>query len=350
MAYFETRRGKKRTTYRVQIRLKGFGLVTKSFRRKTDAKAWAKRTEAAILDGRHLPSNESQRRTVGELAERFIAEMIPLRAPADRLRLTNQLQWWVERLGPETRLSEISAARLVELRDQLTQGESISGQPASPATVKRYLAILSRMFSVAVKEWFWMEHNPCLRVTRPREPRGRVRFLDREERERLLEACQASYEPRLYPLVLLALSTGARQGELMKLRWTDIDLESGLAVFHETKNGERRGVSITGPALQLIREMSTLRPSRIDLVFVNRWGRARFPREAWDEARLAAEIEDFTFHDLRHSAASYLAMSGATLTEIAEVLGHKTLAMVKRYSHLTEAHTRDVLGRMTATL
>ncbi len=350
MATIQTRRGKNGTTYRALVRIKGSPPQSRSFRRKTDAKSWAKRTEAAVLEGRHLPSSESYRRTVGELAERFISEMIPLRASGTRRNLTRQAHWWADRLGRETRLADVRPARLVEIRDQLARGDSLSGEPASPSTVKRYLALLSRMFSVAVKEWFWMEHNPCQRVTRPKEPRGRVRFLDQEERRRLQEACQASYEPRLYPLVLLAISTGARQAELMGLLWTDLDLESGLATFQRTKNDERRSVPVTGPVLELLRERSRNQPAGSDFVFANNRGRARFPREAWDEARKAAEIRDFTFHDLRHTAASYLAMSGATLAEIAEILGHKTLAMVKRYAHLTEAHTRDVLSRMTATL
>ena len=136
----------------------------------------------------------------------------------------------------------------------------------------------------------------------------------------------------------------------MGLRWRDVDLDRGLAIFHKTKNDERRAVPITGRALELIRELSVVRRIDTDLIFVNRWGRARFPREAWDVARDAAGIADFRFHDLRHTAASYLAMSGATLAEIADVLGHKTLMMVKRYSHLTEAHTRGVLERMTSRL
>ena len=89
---------------------------------------------------------------------------------------------------------------------------------------------------------------------------------------------------------------------------------------------------------------------RVDtgLVFPSEAGLPKFPQRQWEEALRAAQIEDFRFHDLRHSAASYLAMSGATLAEIAEVLGHKTLAMVKRYSHLTEQHTSMVVARMTA--
>ncbi len=120
---------------------------------------------------------------------------------------------------------------------------------------------------------------------------------------------------------------------------------ASAAVLHETKNEERRAIPLAGPALDLLRELSRIRRIDSDLVFAGPDGRAIFPRKPWERALRAAQIDDFRFHDLRHSAASYLAMSGATLAEIAEVLGHKTLAMVKRYSHLTEAHTAGVVAR-----
>ena len=144
----------------------------------------------------------------------------------------------------------------------------------------------------------------------------------------------------------LALSTGARQGELLGLRWADVDLGRGQAVLHHTKNQERRALPLTGVALGLLKDQARVRRIDTDFVFAGRAGRPVFPRKAWVEALRAAQIEDFRFHDLRHSAASELAMTGATLAEIAEVLGHKTLAMVKRYSHLTEQHTSKVVARM----
>ena len=103
---------------------------------------------------------------------------------------------------------------------------------------------------------------------------------------------------------------------------------------------------LAGPALDLLRELSRVRRIDTDLVFAGPDGRAIFPRKPWERALTAAQIDDFRFHDLRHTAASYLAMSGATLAEIAEVLGHKTLEMVKRYSHLTDQHTSKVVARM----
>ena len=127
-------------------------------------------------------------------------------------------------------------------------------------------------------------------------------------------------------------------------------MQKGVAVLHETKNEERRAVPLAGPALGLLRDLSRVRRIDSDLVFAGPDGRAIFPRKPWERALAAAEIADFRFHDLRHSAASYLAMNGATLAEIAEVLGHKTLAMVKRYAHLTEAHTAKVVTRMNEAI
>ena len=185
------------------------------------------------------------------------------------------------------------------------------------------------------------------KVSKPKEPKGRVRFLSDGERQRLLTACQASRTPHLYIVVMLALSCGARKTELVLLRWPDVNLKRGTLTFHETKNGERRTVPLTGQALSLMEQHAKVRRLDTMLVFPNAEGKQflRF-REAFESAVERAGIVDFRFHDLRHSFASYLAMNGATLAEIAEVLGHKTLAMVKRYAHLSEAHTRGVVERM----
>jgi integrase len=137
-----------------------------------------------------------------------------------------------------------------------------------------------------------------------------------------------------------------RSGELLALTWRDIDLTRGLVTLHNTKNGERRVIPITGYALELLREY-VQRRGHTDILFPNYAGtQSRSIRRAWEYVIRRAGIDDFRFHDLRHSAASYLAMNGASLMEIAEILGHKTLSMVKRYAHLSEPHTRNVIERM----
>ena len=133
-----------------------------------------------------------------------------------------QLDWWKRELG-DYRLVDVTPARIAECRDRLRNTPLPNKKKRAPATVVRYLAVLSHAFSVAMKEWGWVDDNPCRKVTKPKEPRGRVRFLDDDERERLLEACRASTSKMLYPLVVLALSTGMRKGEMLGLHWDQID-------------------------------------------------------------------------------------------------------------------------------
>jgi integrase len=142
-------------------------------------------------------------------------------------------------------------------------------------------------------------------------------------------------------LVVAALSTGARAGELLDLEWRDVDLKAGYAIAHDTKNGEDRRLYLAAKALDEFRTLQKVRSLHDPRVF----GGYGY-RRSWEKALEAAEIENFRFHDLRHTAASNLAMNGATLAEIAEVLGHKTLAMVQRYAHLSESHVSGVVARM----
>ena len=183
---------------------------------------------------------------------------------------------------------------------------------------------------------------------------GRVRVLSEAERLRLLVACQTSRTPASYPLVLLALTTAARKNELRWLRWRDVHLERGTLTCVRTKNGDTRTVPVVGVALQVLRQWHV----RERIPECDREPDALvFPRPdskgpvcllcAWPAAVRRAGITDFHFHDLRHCAASYLAMSGASIVELAEILGHKQLNMVKRYTHLSPHHTAQVLTRMT---
>jgi len=186
------------------------------------------------------------------------------------------------------------------------------------------------------------------KVAKFKEPRGRVRFLSEEERRNLLQACQNSHSPWLYLVVVLLLSTGARKDEIMSLSWSNVGLEEGRIVLQHTKNNERRALHLKGLALKLMKEHSKIRRLDTDLLFPGKVNASRSIelRKPWKKALKKANIENFRMHDLRHSAASYLAMNSATLAEIAEVLGHKTLQMVKRYSHLSETHTAKVVERM----
>jgi integrase len=332
-------------SYRVKIRLKGCPTQTATFERLTDARRWVQQTEAAIREGRHFKTTEAKKRTLAQAIERYQKTVLPTK-PKSQKSQTTQLNWWKETLG-HTTLADITPALLAEQREKLKEGITGYGKLRTPATVNRYLAALSHLFTIAIKEWGWLENNPILRVTKMKEPRGRVRFLSEEERHRLLEACQKSDSPWLYLIVVLALSTGARRMEILGLRWEDVDLNRGIITLHETKNGERRILPITGHALALLKEHAKVRLLNTDLVFPGKNLKNSVDvRTPWETVLKRAGITDFRFHDLRHSAASYLAMNGASMAEIAEVLGHKTLQMVKRYAHLSDAHTAGVVAKM----
>jgi len=137
----------------------------------------------------------------------------------------------------------------------------------------------------------------------------------------------------------------------MGMSWKDVDLERGVITLHETKNGERRVLPLAGHALELMKQHSKIRRVNSHLVFPgNNPQKPIDLRKPFETALKRAEIADFKWHDLRHSCASYLAMNGASLAEIAEILGHKTLQMVKRYAHLSEAHTSKVVARMNEAI
>ncbi len=332
-----------------QIRKRGFPPVFQSCKRKTDAIKERNKILAAMEDGKFLHATEARKHTLKELIERYEKGHQEKIATAKQ---TAEIRWWKEQLG-DRRLSDLTPVLITEHRDRLQQEITVRGKPRSNGSVRRYLAVLSHMFSIGIKEFGWLQDNPMAsgKVNKPKELRGRVRFLSDEERARLLTACENSSNKLLYPIVVLALSTGMRLGELINLRWQNLDLQRERITLHDTKNGERRGVPLKGLALQLIIKLKETRTRVTDLLFP---GVSPYkpidPRFSWEVALKTAGIENFRFHDLRHSFASYLAMNGATLLEIAEALGHKTLACVKIYAHLCDSHKDKVVSQMNAKI
>ncbi len=347
MASYKERKDKngKVLSYNVQVRIKGHPTQYASFKRKTDMDRWVQQTESAIREGRHFKTTEAKKHTLGDLIDRYIRDVLPTKAKSEK-KQTAQLYWWKEQLGCYL-LSDVTPAMIAEKRDALLKGITRRGKLRTTSTTVRYMAVLSHAFTVAMKEWGWVDDSPVRKVSKPREPRGRIRFLGEEERVKLLDACKTSTNPFLYTIVVLALSCGMRYSEILTLTWDDVDLQKGRIILYETKNGEIRQVPLTGHALDLLTELGKVRRLDTKLLFPSKFPRKPITiRTAWENALKNAKIDNFKFHDLRHSCASYLAMNGASLAEISGVLGHKTLAMVKRYAHLSESHTTGVVTRM----
>jgi len=248
---------------------------------------------------------------------------------------------------------------LERLRDEpalVYNGKGPDGAPTfrekptrrTPATVNRYHAALAAVLTWAIKRRLapraW--ENPCRLVERGPENAGRVRFLSADELERLLKACKESSWPRLYALVLMAITTGARRGELVGLTWGDVDLDRGLAYVRDSKNGEPRTLPLVPAVVEELRRFASAR--REACLFPSRGvlSKPRVFEPSWQAALDRARIRGLRFHDLRHTCASYLAQNGASLLEIADVMGHRQLAMVKRYAHLTTDTKAKLVNRV----
>ena len=350
MATITKQSGKRAATYKVRVRKIHNPTVTKTFSNRNLAERWARKTELAIEEGSYFAQEESKAHTINDLVDRYIREDLERLSESDWSVRSHQLEWWKDRIGTLT-LNRITPALIAEYRHKLKTEPNNKGRIRSGSTVNRYLAALSAVFGIATTEWQWKSENPFARVRRELEPDGRIRFLSGEERIALLNACRASGSKSLYLIVVLALSTGMRQAEIMSLKWDQVDSAKKKITLFKTKNGEIRVVPLVGLSNELLQAQAQVRKMQNPYVFAGRqYTQAKFPRAGWQSAVVKANIEDFKFHDCRHSTASELAMNGASLHEIAAVLGHKTLAMVQRYAHLSEQHTISVVERMNVAI
>ena len=349
-------------SYRAQVRVKGRPTQSETFPNLKEAKAWGASVESAIRENRNHPHLAGGKKSFAELVRRYRETVMKDAGASSKAVREQHLTWWDTHFAGLT-LAEITPDRVADARDALatekfTRGkvQKKKGVEIAPteytragATVNRYLATVSHMFTMAVKEWRLVATNPVRDITKKKEARGRVRFLSDTERDALLGACVQSDWPALHTLVLLAISTGARRGELIHLQWDDVDLKGARAIVRETKNGETRSLPLVGKALEALRVLKLQGSARSPWVFAQPSG---FPGphenfdNVWYDALTVANIEDFRFLDLRHTTASYLAAQGASLLEIADTLGHKTLSMVKRYSHLAQSHKVSAIEKM----
>jgi len=273
---------------------------------------------------------------LSEIIETYIAEILPRKRPKTQINQRQQLEFWSKHLG-EMNIAEIKPLDVIRTRGLIKGSDS---------TKNIYMAALRHLFTIAVKEFGVLNENPILKVSNLKNPRGRVRYLSDEERKNLLAACEESSNPHLYIIVLLALSTGARKMEIMNLTWADVDLDKKMIYLRETKNGDIRTLPIVPKIGEILLEK--FKESKTALLFPSERNSEKSIeiKSPFEKALKRAGITNFHFHDLRHSCASYLVMNGASLNEIAEVLGHKSLNMVKRYAHLSTSHISSVVNSM----
>ena len=231
---------------------------------------------------------------------------------------------------------KIAAIRKSDVQSYVTRrlGE------VAPGSVIRELGILKHLLNFAVEHEI-IPTNPAQSVKPPKAPAGRVRYLQPTELKALLELCP----PWLQPIVALAATTGMRRGEILGLRWLDVDLANSTIWLPQTKNGEGRCVYLNQTAIAALASIAPHGgPSNAPVFTFNCDYVGRVFRQACEDAK----IEDFRFHDLRHTAASWLRMTGADIHSVATLLGHKDLRMTARYSHLSPAFLGEAVGKLDA--
>ena len=332
MAYIQKVRRKKGNVYRVYIKKAGVKRVSKTF----DTKRLAVQFVNSIESDRNKLLAYTQSKSHSLLSvviDKYLSSEYKGTRVNDERR---KLNFWIEALGDKP-IIDITTINI---------NEALCTLPSQfkNATINRYVAAISVVFSYAYKV-YGLHVNPVSKIPSLPENNERTRFLSEAERTSLFKACRASKWDKLYLIVLLAITTGARKGELTKLRWNDIDFDRRTAYVATTKNGQPKVLPLTD---SVIRELQLFDSKDSSLIFASKVKEnvAYCFTKPWKKALEDADIKDFRFHDLRHSCASYLAQSGASLLEIADVLGHKQISVTKRYAHLCIEHKVSLINRV----
>jgi integrase len=317
--------------WRVKVRRAGLPAQTKTFNSRTHAQQWARSVESDLDKGIVVDRRTAQRLSLADVLERYRREVTPTKRGAfdENLRLLAIAQ----RPFARTKMSALTSSLLAAYRDERLK--TVSG-----ATVNREFSVLSHAIETARREWdVYLPTNPCTLVRRPPQGRPRDRRFQGDEEERLLAACRAARNKWLAHFVALAIETGMRRGELLGLIWDNVDLERRTAFLPVTKNGESRGVPLSSRAVAVLRGLPASSNGR---VFDGLTPLAL--RLSFNRATRRAGITGLRLHDLRHEATSRFFEKGLNVMEVASVTGHKTLQMLKRYTHLSVTDLATRLG------
>lgn len=323
---------KRKSGWFVQIRRKGYEPEYRTFSTKSEATVWARQREAKIDQGDQPASARSLRTiTLDDLLQRYVREVTPtkLGASAERLRLLKMSKASMCRLS----LYDLSTASVAAYRDS-------RAREVSPGTIARELNLLQRVIQVARTDWgIGIPTNVVSLVRRLPVRNSRDRRLVAGELERLIAILSRARNPLVAPSILFAIETAMRRGELLNLRWQEIDLPQRTAHIPSTKTGFSRTIPLTDAAISILRSL----PRNDERVFPTT---ATALRLAWNRIRASAGIPDLRFHDLRHEAISRFAELGLSTVELAAISGHRDLRMLTRYTHIQpSALAKKLAGR-----
>lgn len=317
------------------IRLKGWPTTSKTFRIKRDAEDWSRTTEDEMVRGVYIKRAGSERTTLAHALHRYLKEITSQKKPTSQKRDKTSANTLHKYLGRYS-LAALTQEVIANFRDErLEEGKSNN-------TVRLELALLSNLYTVAIQEWgMGIAFNPVMNVRKPKSGSGRNRRLSPDEEKKLFEALSNYSNPMLLWIAQVALYTAMRQGEILNLTRDQVDLKKGIVKLTETKNGDSRTVPLSLKAIKVfqVAMSNPVRPIDTNLIFFGEPGRdgKRKPYtigKIWINLVRQAGITDFKFHDLRHEATSRLVEAGLSDQEVSSITGHKSMQMLKRYTHL----------------
>lgn len=344
-------------TWKAVIRKNGWPTTAKTFRTKRDAEDWSRRTEDEMVRGVHIQRGASERLTFDAALDRYLTEVTPTKKAATQRAEKLKAKPLREFFG-DYALAAIGVDLVARYRDQRLatasqRANKATGKatPLRPATVRLELALLGHVFTTAIKEWrIGLVQNPVHNIRKPSAGEGRDRRLSGDEETRVLAAVDAYSNPMLGWIVRIALETGMRSSEITGLRMRQVDTKRRIVRLADTKNDSARTVPMTRAAQALFEQAlaNPLRPKDCDLVFFGEPGRdgQRRPynfNKAWNDLKHRIGVADLRFHDLRHEAVSRLVEAGLSDQEVASISGHKSMQMLKRYTHL---RAEDLVNRL----
>ena len=305
--------------YHVQIRKRGYPTQTKTFTKEVDAKRWATIIESEMERGVFVSRTEAEATLVKDVLQRFAAEILPTKRSEQSDK--SRIKTLVEAFG-SYRLASLTSFQVAKFRDNRLQ-------VVSPQSVIHEINLLNRVLKTASMDWGIALPGglPTAQVRKPTKPRGRDRRVTQAEISRILETTESA---ELRTIVALAVETGMRRNELASLTWDETDLKKQTAHLPKTKTDVPRTVPLSKAAVKALKELGVKKEGRVFTLQAESMSQA-FER-ACEPHR--ANIIGARFHDLRHEATSRLFEKGLNVMEVAAITGHKTLDMLKRYTHL----------------
>jgi len=306
------------------------------------AKAIEAKVRTEIVEGSYFEKLVGRSKTFKDLMDRFMKEHAPKVSSKTQTSYTTSLKHLNPFFGKLNLLS--ISPKMISQYKVLRKGEG-----AKPASVNRELAVLSKAFNLAVKEWEWLPHKPFSEISYEKENNKRDNWLAEDEEQRLLENCPQW----LREIVVFNLNTGLRQDELLSLEWSRVNLISKTILIDKSKNGQPRTIPLNQTALDLLNKKSGEKVQSIKgLVFSSEVGFKIIPstlRRALYRSLNQAKIENFVFHDLRHTFATRMAQRGIDIYKIAKLLGHKDIRMTQGYAHHCPESLRNGVDILAAS-